>query len=120
MSSVQIIQAHGGVVDPTFTSRCTHLLCESQVSSMYAQVRSGSAAPDKVALCADRWLLGQRLVFCKELFLLGSFIMFGELGTFVGTICLWALEKEREVPGGCGERVGILGVIGTECYGCQS
>uniref|UniRef100_A0A8C2ULX1 PAX-interacting protein 1 n=2 Tax=Chinchilla lanigera TaxID=34839 RepID=A0A8C2ULX1_CHILA len=33
----RIIQAHGGVVDPTFTSRCTHLLCESQVSSMYAQ-----------------------------------------------------------------------------------
>uniref|UniRef100_G3UGC8 PAX-interacting protein 1 n=1 Tax=Loxodonta africana TaxID=9785 RepID=G3UGC8_LOXAF len=33
----RIIQAHGGTVDPTFTSRCTHLLCESQVSSMYAQ-----------------------------------------------------------------------------------
>lgn len=27
-------------MDPTFTSRCTHLLCESQVSSMYAQVRT--------------------------------------------------------------------------------
>lgn len=38
-SLVQIIQAHGGTVDPTFTSRCTHLLCESQVSSMFAQVR---------------------------------------------------------------------------------
>ncbi|XP_029444318.1 PAX-interacting protein 1 [Rhinatrema bivittatum] len=33
----RIIQAHGGTVDPTLTSRCTHLLCESQVSSMYAQ-----------------------------------------------------------------------------------
>uniref|UniRef100_A0A2R9AXZ8 PAX-interacting protein 1 n=1 Tax=Pan paniscus TaxID=9597 RepID=A0A2R9AXZ8_PANPA len=33
----RIIQAHGGTVDPTFTSRCTHLLCESQVSSAYAQ-----------------------------------------------------------------------------------
>ncbi|XP_073892550.1 PAX-interacting protein 1 isoform X11 [Macaca fascicularis] len=33
----RIIQAHGGTVDPTFTSRCTHLLCESQVSSVYAQ-----------------------------------------------------------------------------------
>ncbi|PKU35395.1 pax-interacting protein hypothetical protein [Limosa lapponica baueri] len=35
--SYQIIQAHGGTVDPTLTSRCTHLLCESQVSNMYAQ-----------------------------------------------------------------------------------
>lgn len=25
-------------MDPTLTSRCTHLLCESQVSNMYAQV----------------------------------------------------------------------------------
>lgn len=33
----RIIQAHGGTVDPTFTSRCTHLLCASQVSSMYTQ-----------------------------------------------------------------------------------
>ncbi|XP_060052841.1 PAX-interacting protein 1 isoform X2 [Erinaceus europaeus] len=33
----RIIQAHGGAVDPTFSSRCTHLLCESQVSGMYAQ-----------------------------------------------------------------------------------
>lgn len=33
----RIIQTHGGAVDPTFSSRCTHLLCESQVSSMYAQ-----------------------------------------------------------------------------------
>nr|XP_039328632.1 PAX-interacting protein 1 isoform X4 [Saimiri boliviensis boliviensis] len=33
----RIIQAHGGTVDPTFTSRCTHLLCESQVSSVFAQ-----------------------------------------------------------------------------------
>lgn len=38
LSSYQIIQAHGGTVDPTLTSRCTHLLCESQVSNMYAQV----------------------------------------------------------------------------------
>ena len=34
----QVIQACGGAVDPTLTSRCTHLLCESQVSSMYVQV----------------------------------------------------------------------------------
>ncbi|XP_072110162.1 PAX-interacting protein 1 isoform X1 [Mobula birostris] len=33
----KIIQVHGGIVDPTLTSRCTHLLCESQVSNMYAQ-----------------------------------------------------------------------------------
>lgn len=33
----KIIQAHGGLVDPVFSSRCTHLLCESQVSSTYAQ-----------------------------------------------------------------------------------
>uniref|UniRef100_A0A8C8VIV0 PAX-interacting protein 1 n=1 Tax=Pelusios castaneus TaxID=367368 RepID=A0A8C8VIV0_9SAUR len=33
----RIIQVHGGTVDPTLTSRCTHLLCESQVSNMYAQ-----------------------------------------------------------------------------------
>lgn len=41
---VQIIQVHGGTVDPTLSSRCTHLLCESQVSGVYAQV--GRAAPD--------------------------------------------------------------------------
>ncbi|XP_078088301.1 PAX-interacting protein 1 isoform X2 [Mustelus asterias] len=33
----KIIQVHGGIVDPTLTNRCTHLLCESQVSNMYAQ-----------------------------------------------------------------------------------
>ncbi|KAM5205509.1 PAX-interacting protein 1 isoform 1-T1 [Hipposideros larvatus] len=33
----RIIQAHGGAVDPTLSSRCTHLLCESQVSGMCAQ-----------------------------------------------------------------------------------
>uniref|UniRef100_A0A670J7U9 PAX-interacting protein 1 n=1 Tax=Podarcis muralis TaxID=64176 RepID=A0A670J7U9_PODMU len=33
----RIIQANGGTVDPTFTNRCTHLLCESQLSNMYAQ-----------------------------------------------------------------------------------
>uniref|UniRef100_A0A8D0C7E9 PAX-interacting protein 1 n=1 Tax=Salvator merianae TaxID=96440 RepID=A0A8D0C7E9_SALMN len=33
----RIIQTHGGTVDPTLTSRCTHLLCESQLSNMYAQ-----------------------------------------------------------------------------------
>lgn len=41
---VQIIQVHGGTVDPTLSGRCTHLLCESQVSGVYAQV--GRAAPD--------------------------------------------------------------------------
>ncbi|XP_070644565.1 PAX-interacting protein 1 isoform X2 [Bos indicus] len=33
----RIIQAHGGAVDPTFSSRCTHLLCESQVSGLFTQ-----------------------------------------------------------------------------------
>ncbi|GLD67180.1 PAX-interacting protein 1 isoform X1, partial [Lates japonicus] len=33
----RVIQACGGAVDPTLTSRCTHLLCESQVSNMYVQ-----------------------------------------------------------------------------------
>uniref|UniRef100_A0A3P8WZZ6 PAX-interacting protein 1 n=1 Tax=Cynoglossus semilaevis TaxID=244447 RepID=A0A3P8WZZ6_CYNSE len=33
----RVIQACGGAVDPTFTSRCTHLLCESQVSNMFVQ-----------------------------------------------------------------------------------
>ncbi|XP_063159441.1 PAX-interacting protein 1 [Candoia aspera] len=33
----RVIQTHGGTVDPTLTSRCTHLLCESQLSNMYAQ-----------------------------------------------------------------------------------
>ncbi|XP_038148080.1 PAX-interacting protein 1 [Cyprinodon tularosa] len=33
----RVIQACGGLVDPTLTSRCTHLLCESQVSNMYVQ-----------------------------------------------------------------------------------
>lgn len=31
-------------MDPTFSSRCTHLLCESQVSGLFAQVSGGSAA----------------------------------------------------------------------------
>ncbi|EMP37523.1 PAX-interacting protein 1 [Chelonia mydas] len=38
----RIIQAHGGTVDPTLTSRCTHLLCESQVSNMYVQAQFNS------------------------------------------------------------------------------
>ncbi|KAF4026865.1 hypothetical protein G4228_018847 [Cervus hanglu yarkandensis] len=33
----RIIQTHGGAVDPTFSSRCTHLLCESQVSRLFTQ-----------------------------------------------------------------------------------
>ncbi|KAK2844043.1 hypothetical protein Q5P01_010702 [Channa striata] len=33
----RVIQACGGTVDPTLNSRCTHLLCESQVSNMYVQ-----------------------------------------------------------------------------------
>ncbi|XP_041660130.1 PAX-interacting protein 1 [Cheilinus undulatus] len=33
----RVIQACGGAVDPTITPRCTHLLCESQVSNMYVQ-----------------------------------------------------------------------------------
>lgn len=33
----QIIQANGGTVDSAL-SRCTHLLCESQVSNTYLQV----------------------------------------------------------------------------------
>nr|XP_046263839.1 PAX-interacting protein 1 isoform X2 [Scatophagus argus] len=33
----RVIQACGGAVDPTLSSRCTHLLCESQVSNMYVQ-----------------------------------------------------------------------------------
>lgn len=35
---LQIIQSYGGTVDTTLNNRCTHLLCESQVSSMYVQV----------------------------------------------------------------------------------
>uniref|UniRef100_A0AAX7UQ68 PAX-interacting protein 1 n=1 Tax=Astatotilapia calliptera TaxID=8154 RepID=A0AAX7UQ68_ASTCA len=31
----RVIQACGGSVDPTLTSRCTHLLCESQVSTRF-------------------------------------------------------------------------------------
>uniref|UniRef100_A0A4W3H9Y9 BRCT domain-containing protein n=1 Tax=Callorhinchus milii TaxID=7868 RepID=A0A4W3H9Y9_CALMI len=41
----KIIQAHGGIVDPTLTSRCTHLLCESQVSNMYSQVSRKTSSP---------------------------------------------------------------------------
>ena len=37
---VQIIQTHGGAVDPTFSTRCTHLFCESQVSGLFTQVRA--------------------------------------------------------------------------------
>uniref|UniRef100_A0AAQ6A919 PAX-interacting protein 1 n=1 Tax=Amphiprion ocellaris TaxID=80972 RepID=A0AAQ6A919_AMPOC len=33
----RVIQACGGAIDPILTSRCTHLLCESQVSSTYVQ-----------------------------------------------------------------------------------
>lgn len=36
---LKVIQVYGGAVDPSLTSRCTHLLCESQVSNMYVQVR---------------------------------------------------------------------------------
>ncbi|CAB1317487.1 unnamed protein product [Coregonus sp. 'balchen'] len=32
-----IIQAYGGIVDSSLNNRCTHLLCETQVSSMYVQ-----------------------------------------------------------------------------------
>ncbi|CDQ65665.1 unnamed protein product [Oncorhynchus mykiss] len=34
----RIIQAYGGIVDSSLNNRCTHLLCETQVSSMYVQV----------------------------------------------------------------------------------
>uniref|UniRef100_A0A8C7UT67 PAX-interacting protein 1 n=1 Tax=Oncorhynchus mykiss TaxID=8022 RepID=A0A8C7UT67_ONCMY len=33
----RIIQAYGGIVDSSLNNRCTHLLCETQVSSMYVQ-----------------------------------------------------------------------------------
>ncbi|XP_064861798.1 PAX-interacting protein 1-like [Oncorhynchus nerka] len=33
----RIIQAYGGIVDSSLSNRCTHLLCETQVSSMYVQ-----------------------------------------------------------------------------------
>ncbi|XP_019739385.1 PAX-interacting protein 1 isoform X1 [Hippocampus comes] len=33
----RVIQVYGGAVDPSLTGRCTHLLCESQVSNMYVQ-----------------------------------------------------------------------------------
>uniref|UniRef100_A0A3P8YBM1 PAX-interacting protein 1 n=1 Tax=Esox lucius TaxID=8010 RepID=A0A3P8YBM1_ESOLU len=33
----RIIQAYGGTVDSSLNNRCTHLLCETQVSSMYVQ-----------------------------------------------------------------------------------
>uniref|UniRef100_A0A4W5LZ02 PAX-interacting protein 1 n=1 Tax=Hucho hucho TaxID=62062 RepID=A0A4W5LZ02_9TELE len=33
----RIIQAFGGIVDSSLSNRCTHLLCETQVSSMYVQ-----------------------------------------------------------------------------------
>lgn len=45
---MQIIQAYGGSVDSAL-NRCTHLLCESQVSSMYLQV-STPACPNKGAI----------------------------------------------------------------------
>uniref|UniRef100_A0A8C7UK83 PAX-interacting protein 1 n=1 Tax=Oncorhynchus mykiss TaxID=8022 RepID=A0A8C7UK83_ONCMY len=34
---LSIIQAYGGIVDSSLNNRCTHLLCETQVSSMYVQ-----------------------------------------------------------------------------------
>lgn len=38
----RVIQACGGAVDSSLTPRCTHLLCESQVSNLYVQaVREG-------------------------------------------------------------------------------
>uniref|UniRef100_A0A3Q4BZY6 PAX-interacting protein 1 n=1 Tax=Mola mola TaxID=94237 RepID=A0A3Q4BZY6_MOLML len=33
----RVIQACGGSIESTITSRCTHLMCESQVSNMYVQ-----------------------------------------------------------------------------------
>lgn len=50
---VQIIQAHGGAVDPTLSSRCTHLLCESQVSGMFAQVSPQPPRPATIVLGED-------------------------------------------------------------------
>ncbi|KAG8441313.1 hypothetical protein GDO86_003110 [Hymenochirus boettgeri] len=47
----RIIQTHGGTVDHTLSSRCTHLLCESQVSSMYAQ-----AMKDRKRCVTAHWL----------------------------------------------------------------
>uniref|UniRef100_A0A8C0D4I4 PAX-interacting protein 1 n=1 Tax=Balaenoptera musculus TaxID=9771 RepID=A0A8C0D4I4_BALMU len=43
----RIIQAHGGAVDPTFSNRCTHLLCESQVSGLFAQIISVTGFVDR-------------------------------------------------------------------------
>ncbi|XP_055277605.1 PAX-interacting protein 1 isoform X1 [Moschus berezovskii] len=47
----RIIQAHGGAVDPTLSSRCTHLLCESQVSGLFAQ-----AIKDRKRCITAHWL----------------------------------------------------------------
>ncbi|XP_044280815.1 PAX-interacting protein 1 isoform X2 [Varanus komodoensis] len=47
----RIIQAHGGTVDPTLTSRCTHLLCESQLSNMHVQ-----ALREKKRCITAHWL----------------------------------------------------------------
>ncbi|KAH0627598.1 hypothetical protein JD844_003528 [Phrynosoma platyrhinos] len=74
----RIIQAHGGTVDPTLTNRCTHLLCESQLSNMYAQIISvtGFVDSDRDDLKLMAYLAGAKytgylchsntILICKE------------------------------------------------------
>lgn len=79
---VQIIQAHGGAVDPTFSSRCTHLLCESQVSGLFAQVRA--------RLCWDQGALsGAGTVVPGEDFL--PSLKTGHCCSLI-SICLWRVD----------------------------
>ncbi|XP_026575675.1 PAX-interacting protein 1 isoform X1 [Pseudonaja textilis] len=47
----RVIQSYGGTVDPTLTNRCTHLLCESQLSNMYAQ-----ASKERKRCITAHWL----------------------------------------------------------------
>uniref|UniRef100_A0A8C7HNT4 PAX-interacting protein 1 n=1 Tax=Oncorhynchus kisutch TaxID=8019 RepID=A0A8C7HNT4_ONCKI len=74
----RIIQAYGGIVDSSLNNRCTHLLCETQVSSMYVQIISvtGFVDSDRDDLKLMAYLAGARytgylcrsntVLICKE------------------------------------------------------
>lgn len=63
---IQIIQVYGGSVDSAL-NRCTHLLCESQVSSMYLQVCTPvclSSQGVKTSTSLSNKLSLQEFMFC--------------------------------------------------------
>lgn len=72
-------------MDPTLTSRCTHLLCESQVSNMYAQVSklvTSIHACFHLLLERQCSLVGTPCLDCKYKFFVTCFFMICGLTSF--------------------------------------